>query len=240
MERVGNGDIGITFKQRKSSSETYKPHSPCTDGDYRYRFGFSLLDLGKIRFNGPVYNNKFDRSEEKQWQDFSGTSADDLSDLDSLLVSGLARAKLNTDKAQFSMMLPAALSAQIDYNLGHNIYVYGVVTGGLPWKNRLGVERASYLGVAPRWETRRLEVAVPLSMYQFRKPQVGLMMRLNNIIIGSDNLGWLFFNGDVYGADVYVSIKYTIFRHPGCRNKKAKAVKVVKPVASNPLPCPAW
>lgn len=233
-------DLGFTYKVRKSSSDDYTPHSPCTDGDYRYRVGVSLLDFGKVSFTGPFYQNQFNQNETSEWQNYQGTKADDISDIDSLINNNFNLVEQNSRDGRFRMKLPSALSAQIDYNLTHNFYVYGVVTYGLPRLNSLGVQRASYIGVAPRWEIKRFEVSLPLSLYEWKHPQMGLCMRLNSVIIGSDNLGWLLFKQDIYGADFYFSLKYTIFKHWKCKSGKKKSKPVLKRGSNDPLPCPTW
>lgn len=233
-------DIGFTYKVRKSMSDDYKPYDPCTDGDYRYRVGASLLDLGRINFSGPFYRNQFSQDESTDWNNFQGTTADNISDLDSLLNNNFEMVKDNSDEQKFRMKLPTAVSVQMDYKLGYNFYMYGAITYGLPRKNSLGVQRASYLGVAPRWETKRFEVSVPFSLYEWQRPQLGMMMRLNSIIIGTDNLGGLLFNQDVYGADIYLSIKYTVFKHWKCKTKKDKPKIATKRGTKTPPPCPSW
>ncbi|MEN9346895.1 MAG: hypothetical protein RLZZ77_406 [Bacteroidota bacterium] len=234
-------DLGVMFKVRKKESTSYVPYSPCTDGDYRYRFGFSILDIGGIKFTGPFYRNVFNEKDQSEWSDFEGANPQDASDLDSLMTAGFGVAQSTADQSKFRMMLPMGFSAQMDYNLGHNFYVFGIITAGAPWKGRLGVQRASYLGVVPRFEIKRFEAALPISMYEFRKPQFGLMLRLNSIIIGSDNLGWLM-GQNIYGADFYLSLKKTIFRHPKCRTKspKMKQAPNRRRGPGTPVPCPAW
>ena len=233
-------DIGFTYKVRKGSSDEYIPYNPCTDGDYRYRVGVSLLDVGKVSFQGPFYHNTFDQNESSQWNDYQATTADEIGDIDSLINNNFQLVAENSQDGRFKMKLPTAVSAQIDYNLEHNFYVYGVITYGLPRLNSLGVQRASYIGVAPRWETKRIEVSLPLSLYEWKAPQMGIAMRLNSIIIGSDNLGWLLFNQDIYGADIYFSVKYTAFRHWKCKTKSKKQKTVIRRGSHDPLPCPTW
>lgn len=240
--RNGGGwgvDLGITFKQRLRDSEGYVPHSPCTDGDYRYRLAFSVLDLGRVRFRGPFYRNLFNETEQKDWNDFSNTQVTDPASLDALFNEGLGAARDNSDQEKLVMMLPAAFSAQFDYNLNHGFYIHTALTAGVPWKNRLGVQRASYLAAVPRWEVKRFAVAVPVSLYEYRYPQVGAMLRINSIVVGSDNLGAFVFRGPVYGADIYVSLKYTLFRHWKCdpREKKPRTKKSLPPGV---IPCPSW
>ncbi len=235
------GDIGVTYKVRKSESSSYTPHSPCTDGDFLYRIGFSLLDIGRINFKGPFYRNVFDQNEGSEWDNYAGSEANDVADLDSLINSNFQLVQDNGDEERFVMRLPMAFSAFIDYNLTHNFYVYGTITAGLPRRMNLGVQRAAYLGVVPRWEKKRIEVSMPLSLYEWRHPQMGLCFRFNSIIIGSDNLGWLLLNQDIYGADLYFALKWTMFRHPKCKKKKDKSEPSIRRRGSREaVPCPSW
>lgn len=233
-------DIGITHKVRHSHSDGYVPHSPCTDGDYRYRIGVSLLDVGRINFTEPFYTNNFSQNQSTMWEDYQGTQADDIEDIDSLINNNFQLVKENGYMTKYTMLLPTAVSAQADFNLISNFYLYGVITYGVPWLNNLGVQRSGYLGVAPRWETKRFEASLPVSLYQYKRPQVGLSMRLNSIIIGSDDLAALLFKKDIYGADIYFSLKYTIFKHWKC-GAKPKRIVYKKHFGGAPAkPCPAW
>lgn len=240
--RSGKGwstDLGISFKRLNRSASDYTPFSPCTDGGYRYRWGFSIIDAGMVSFRGNAYRNRFNQSEEHQWSNFQDTRLDDVADLDSLINTGFNLSQQNADNQRFRMMLPAGLSAQVDYNLGRGFYCFGAVMYGLPWKNRLGVQRASWVTAVPRFERKRFEVALPLSLMEFSQPRMGLMLRLNSIIIGTDHLAPWLFNSPVYGADVYVCIKYTGFRHWKCRDKKSKtSAHSVK--GGRWQPCPEW
>jgi hypothetical protein len=234
-------DIGFTYKLRKSDSKSYQPHSPCTDGDYIYKIGVSILDIGKIAFKSPFYRNQFNQDQSSQWDGYAATNTNSVAGLDSMLNNNFSLVQQNSSGGKFRMKLPTGISVQADYNLGHNFYVLGMITYGLPRKNSLGVQRASYLGLAPRWEIKRLEVSLPLSLYEWKYPQVGLAVRLNSIVIGSDNLGWKIFKQDIYGADIYVSIKYTIFKHWKCKTRKDKLDKPGQKRGSRQsVPCPTW
>jgi hypothetical protein len=233
-------DIGITHKVRHKHSEGYVPHSPCTDGDYLYRIGISLLDVGRIQFTEPFYTNNFSQNQSTLWEDYQGTQADDMADIDSLINSNFQLVQENGYLSKYSMLLPTAVSAQADFNLLSNFYLYGVITYGIPWLNKLGVQRSGYLGIAPRWETKRFEASLPISLYQYKRPQVGLCLRLNSIIIGSDDLGSFLLKKDIYGADLYVSVKYTIFKHWKCGAKTKRIGYKRHFGGAPPPPCPAW
>lgn len=233
-------DMGITFKQRLLQSDNYVPHSPCSDGGYRYRLGLSVLDIGRVRFRAPFYRNQINQTEQHEWDNYEDTQVEDVEDLDSLLRSGLLAAQDNSDMDRFTMMLPTALSVQFDYFFKHGFYVHSVLTAGIPWRNRLGVQRPSYMGIIPRWESKRLELALPISLHEFRYPQVGAMLRLNSIVVGSDNLFGPLFRRTLFGADVYVSIRYTAFRHWKCSDRPMKKKPARKGRQFSPVPCPVW
>ncbi|MCB0761579.1 MAG: hypothetical protein KDC12_08660, partial [Flavobacteriales bacterium] len=91
-------------------------------------------------------------------------------------------------------------------------------------------QRGSQIAVTPRYERKRFEFALPVVLHEYRHPHIGAMIRLNSIIIGTDNLGAYLLNTELYGADLYVSIKYTIFRSFGCKQKKPRNRKSGKGV----------
>ncbi|MFT4525649.1 MAG: hypothetical protein ACI9FU_000749 [Granulosicoccus sp.] len=81
------------------------------------------------------------------------------------------------------------------------------------------------LGITPRYEIKWFEAALPISLYDYRHPQVGLAFRFYNITIGSDNILPFFFPIDVYSGNIYASVKITLFNNPACRTKKNRGGK---------------
>jgi hypothetical protein len=80
------------------------------------------------------------------------------------------------------------------------------------------VHRPAELSITPRYETRWLEVSLPVSLYDWYLPRVGLAIRVYGFTIGCDKLGGFFNFNDFTGMDVYFSIKY--FLDKGlCRTK---------------------
>jgi hypothetical protein len=235
--RGWSGDIGITIKQTLQDVGNYTPHnksSGCATCDYKYKISLALLDVGRLKFDPQFYANEFDQGEEYNWEEFSSTDASEISDVDQVISDEF---QLSDPQENFRMWLPAALSAQLDYNFGNNIYLNAAFIGGLPWKNSFGVKRGSQIGLTPRYEIKRFEFALPLILHEYRYPHIGAMVRLNSIIIGSDNIGGLLFNGNTYGADFYMSVKYTIFKSWRCVSKKRPASAIGK---KGTQPCPDW
>ena len=210
-------DVGFTYKKTLSDVESYVPFSPkenCTTCDYRYKFAAALIDIGRIRFDPPFIASTLDNDTPSEWEDFTTMSADNAEGLDAEIQNGLGNS--GDGKSKHNMWLPGSITAQFDLNLGRNFYVNSTLIQGIPWKNMLAPQRGSQWSLAPRWETRNLEIAAPVTLHSWNDPSLGLMVRIRSIIIGTDKLGTYFFKSDVYGADIYFSLKYTIFKSFKC------------------------
>lgn len=248
---VNNGrgwgiDLGITYKKMLGDVTSYFPHSPksnCQTCDYKYKLAVAILDLGRIKFSPEFFYNEFNEEDGSVWESYTSLDASDAPSLDAALQEEVGLVNNEADKAKFRMMLPTALSAQFDYNFGHNVFVNVTGIFGVPWVNSFGPQRGAQLAVTPRFEVKRFEAALPVVLHEYRYPSVGLMLRLNSVIIGTDKLGTYLFNQDVYGADIYFNLKYTIFRNWRCKKskvKKATKIKEASRLKGGALPCPSW
>ncbi len=234
-------DIGFTYKQTLEGVGNYVPHSKkggCRTCDYKYKVSVALLDLGRIKFNPEFYANTFDEGLQSNWENFDGANPEDVNGIANLINDNFSQAE-GSDKAKLRVILPAALSVQYDYNLGYNFFLNGSWVVGVPWKNSFGLQRPSSLAFTPRFEIKRFEAALPISLYEMRSPMLGAMLRLNSIIVGTDNLGSLIGNGDKYGADFYFHIKYTLFRTWGCRKEKHRSPNRGRS-NGKVIPCASW
>jgi hypothetical protein len=94
------------------------------------------------------------------------------------------------------------------------------VYAGLLWTQNLlpartiGSRSSSSLALTPRLEFSRFEVAVPVVLANnYRQLQVGAMLRVGPLIVGSDNLGGLVGLTRTSGADVYFGLSLALHRH---------------------------
>lgn len=234
-------DIGITYKRTLNGVTNYEPHTKkggCETCDYRFKLSAAILDIGRIRFDPEFFTGDLSADEGDTWEDFDAENPSNLSEVAQVIDNNFADLS-DEDQLRMRVFLPTALSVQMDYNLGYNFYANGSLILGAPWRNSFGVQRAAMLSVTPRYEIRRFEAALPLSLHEMREPMLGAMIRLNSIIIGTDNLGtYLFGNNDVYGADIYLHIKYTIFRTWGCRKAKNRVSRAKG--GGRVVPCASW
>ncbi len=219
-------NIGVTYKKMKSDVTHYVPHSRfsgCEQINYKYKIGASLLDVGYINFKNGAYHGTYSET----------TIIDEINSVDD--VSDETQAIQEGDK--FTATLPTAASVQFDYNVNDQVYLNATVVQRVPMANTFGVERANLLAVSARYERKYFGVAIPISMqsYNVTTTQVGLAFRFANITIGSDNFLPIIIKHDVKAADIYFSLKYTIFKSPACKDKKRGKSK--RPSSVN---CPAW
>lgn len=222
-------DLGVTYKRMLTKVDDYAPHTPksdCGTVDYRYRIGVSLLDLGGINFNKNSLIRTFDNATTT-WGNYPSTQVNSMNDIDQVIASQFASdAGSMRTGTRYGTTLPSAVSVQFDYNLGKNFYANATWVQGFKLNKRTSGIRRSLLAITPRYETKWFEAALPISLYDYRSPQVGLAFRFYSVTIGSDNILPLFIPMDVFSANIYASVKIMLVKNPACgkgkRGKKSK------------------
>lgn len=221
-------DIGFVYQKMMSICNSYLPHSPksgCQYIPYKYKIGFSIIDIGSVKFDQKNIVYKGYNLKDIELQQFSNFS----SNPDSVLSS-------YTSKDDFTkgvitktnkIKLPTFISLQFDYNIWHSIiYVNALLVQGIPHSIKsFGIRHANSFSLTPRIETKFIDFAIPFSLYEYKMPQLGLSFRFGPLTIGSDKfINWII-NSDLYGADLSVYFKLPIYHHPKCREliKQKKA-----------------
>jgi len=243
-------DLGIMYKKTRSSVDSYVPHDSdtgCRSSDYIHKIGVAVLDLGRISFDPVFYAGTFSNAEPILWEDYSNADPEDLEELIDLLDEELSDGNVNAsdtpETEQFRMLLPTALSFQYDRWINGPFYIGSTLVQGFGRKNNFGPQRMSQLALIPRAEWKRLELSIPIVLRNYRDPSLGVMLRINSIIIGSDRIGsWIpGVNPDVYGADFYIHFKYSIFNRSACKGKSSRVrASKGKSKSGKVLPCPSW
>lgn len=204
-ERNGGGiglDLGLTLTIDGDA-----------DAPYLWKLGVSLIDLGRINFNRnakkyqvrtssqtiigtDAYRSFISLEQSEDYLDFFSSQA--LGDSTAALVG-----------QSFGFWLPAALSLQVDHALGGPVFIGAALIQGLPLNP--GLRRGSLLAISPRLESRWLEAALPVSLYDWQSLRVGLAVRLAFLTIGTDHLGSIFRKSDLRGSDFYLALKVNPF-----------------------------
>ncbi len=207
-------DVGVTYVRKgavKSRNALMAGDEADEAADYRYRIGLSLLDLGKISFNKGVEVHEFTGINNEMWSGLRGFHARNIRNFlnsASYNLLGDSTASLS-DKTSFGIWLPTAVSIQADYNIGYHLFANLTWVQGIPLGTP-SVRRATLLALTPRYETKWYEVNLPLSLVDFRDPQIGLAVRILGLTVGTEKLGTFLHLTDVRGMDLYFALSFPI------------------------------
>lgn len=214
-------DIGITYqkKMRGHSPKVYSAPCEIPYQPYYYSIGASLIDLGKVNFNRNLRTMQLENASAR-WYDMGGNdyaTADELFRTISYEFSGDSSRLL--EQEAFSVGLPTAISLQGDIHLKNEFYVNAT------WVHPVRlyeaqVMRPAQLAITPRFESHYFEVSLPLTLYNYNHPRVGLSARFHNVIVGTDKLGGFFGLSDFEGIDLYIMVKLQFERGNCLRFKK--------------------
>ena len=214
-------DIGFTYQKMMQghSSKAYSDYCEVPYQPYLYRIGISLLDVGSVKFKKKPIWIELDNVSET-WDKEGGMDYDNVNDLFHSLsykFSGDPNELIRYDA--FSISLPTALSLQFDYRINNKFYVNSTWIHPLVMAEA-SVVRPSQIVVTPRLETDHFGISMPLVLYNYQYPRIGLSARFHKIVIGTDKLGSFFGLSDFTGMDFYVMVKFQFFRGKCGRGRK--------------------
>ena len=214
-------DIGFTYQKMLSECSSYYPNSKkngCRYLPYKYMLGFSIMDIGSVKYDT---DNRQYAGYDFQSFDWYGYSDTDVDEDNALQVFANQESSINEGRVKKTerIRLPTYVSLQGDYNLwASRLYANASIVQGLPVGNaKFGVRRANSLMVGLRYESRFFDVSLPLSLYEYTTPQLGLAFRFYFLTIGTDKLLHWIGTTNLYGGDIYAHVKVPIFYHPKCR-----------------------
>jgi len=225
LRTIGSGksiDVGIAI-EKKILKNKYQCPNFCNkkfELQYSWKLGFSLIDIGYIRFNNSakIYHIN---GRSDMWYNIVGIKGHGIGWYDSIMGAHFNNGQLLAPiGTKFTMFLPWAASVQFDYNIGYNFYVNGTLIQRIPHFGLPGIDRVNTISITPSYELRKLGFAVPVVFYQYLWPRIGLALRLNNfLIIGTDKLG-AFTGKRLSGEDIYVILKINNLKK--CKTSKKK------------------
>ena len=217
IQRNGIGmaaDLGLVYTVEGAYVDTYS-----------WRFGFGILDIGKIHFSKNAQSHEINTDNNvilNKRKYLEVNSIEEAAHLYSYQALGDSTASYAGNR--FSIWLPGAISLQADYCVTPNVFVNGLIIQRLGYK-QAAVERGNFIAVTPRFEHRWYGVSMPISMYNYEEFNVGISLRLGFLTIGSENLGSYFNSSDFTGSDFYFALKVNPFSlnlGSGNRGKSAK------------------
>jgi len=213
----GNGwgfDLGFAYENR-----------PSNDGQYQYRIGLALTDIGGISYDNPQFVRSYDIT--RQNLTFNPADYEDVNDGEDLVnvLEDVLQLQNETPRTSFFSGLPTALNATFDYRILPNLYANVTWIQSVKSKSSIAMRQSSLLAITPRFEMKWVEVALPLSLINdYGSLVAGAMLRVGPLLVGSDSLGGLFNIGTPYGADVYAGLSVPIFskQPPPSQGPKAR------------------
>jgi len=221
-------DLGFTYQKMIGEAGTYFPNSPkmgCRNVPYLYKLGLSVIDIGSIKFDSDDIQFAGYDFDNYSWEQYASEEVDEDNPLN--LFDAL-EANINEGQVRKpnKIRLPTYISAQFDYNVwASRFFVNATMIQGLPiGKRKFGIRHANSLSVTPRFETYWFEASLPISLYEYQYPQLGLSLRLGPLSIGTDKLGHWIKRSNLYGADIYFHLKIPLRYHPKCRGR-VKGIK---------------
>jgi hypothetical protein len=202
------GSAGLTYI-RQINRAAYDCY-PAADGlkKYQYRIGLSFLDFGY--FNNQGKRTKVLRIENRPayWPGIDTVKFLSWFYVDTITSNRFyGRPYASVVKREFIMFTPAAVSLQVDYCLKPSWYVNITMIHSLVFHHKVP-RRPVQVALTPRYETRQWEIAMPLILFEFKNPALGLALRKGHFFIGTDRLA--FFTGlfNSTGVDLFFGLKW--------------------------------
>ena len=204
-------DLGATYEfypltdirsKGKSSSKT----TPLQH-EYKYKIGFSVQDLGWIKFLKPSNARDFkaDLMGDLDLNSLQGTGDSPLEGADDTLN---VKYQMIPDDDKFRMNLPTVASLQGDYYAGKNVYVNSTINYAFQFKNNEDkIHEVTTFSLTPRWDWKWVGAYLPLSYNKFSKFRLGFTARIGPIILGMADILPFISKRDIYAADFHFMLK---------------------------------
>lgn len=204
-------DVGVTYTRTLRAAYTQYIRRPCEQRyeDYLYRVGLAILDIGRIKFKKNANDYAID-NRSSYWWDVNELDFDDLGrfmDTVSYRFYGDENASYRGDIVK--IWLPSALSLQVDYHYAGPWYINASLIYGVRL-SKSAIKRPAQLSITPRYETGWFEASLPITLYDWTLPRIGLAVRVYGLTIGTEKLGQFFKISNFTGMDLYFSLKIPI------------------------------
>jgi len=202
-------DVGLTYYRGRVHGSGDCNRTAENLKKYKYRLGFSLIDLGLVMFKKQAEVFKFENAS-MVWPGINTVTFNSIGEVDtsiSYYFYGDPEKSKTDDK--FNIYLPTALSIQFDYCVMPRIYVNASLVQAVPL-SKYAVVRASQVAITPRYETRGFEASLPLTFYEYKVPHLGFALRYKFFVLGTDRLGSFTGLWNATGYDIYFGFKFNV------------------------------
>lgn len=211
-------DIGLIYQKKKQFMHDDRTNKLCAQNyiPYQYKIGVSLLDFGRIKFTENAEKLVFDNAAT-YWPGITSTGYTNMNAMTDMLSNRFYGNPAQLVQGhEIKIALPTALSVQVDVNYYKNWYLNGTLVYPLQF-SKSGLIRPVILGITPRYETYTFEASMPLTLYDWTKPRIGLSARYRGFFIGTEKISGYFHFTDFTGIDFYFGLKFSL-RKGFCRD----------------------
>lgn len=192
-------DIGVSYAKNTKN------------GDFDYKAGVALIDLGFVRFSRDIRTYDFisDSTISVFGKDYQNlTSIDGLQGLSDVFIqNAIGQKKELTTGNKKTILLPFSISVQFDYKLKKSVYIHTLIIQPVSMSD-FRIRGVHLISLTPRYETNWYSFSLPVSLIEKRIFNIGLAARLGFLTIGSDNIVSIFSKSNFYGSDIFAGVKF--------------------------------
>lgn len=205
----GGADIGLTYYRGKVHGAGDCNKTSEIRKKYKYRLGISVIDIGFIKFSKQSKVFNFENASTL-WPGIDTVKFNSMMYTDTSISNHfLGDPYASQSGSGFNMFTPTAISVQFDYCIMPRIYANATIIQAIPL-SKIAIVRASQFSITPRYETRRFEVSLPFTLYEYNKPHLGIAMRYKFLVLGTERLGSFTGLWNTTGYDLYFGLKFNV------------------------------
>jgi len=175
-------------------------------------FNEALESTPEIKFKKKTFYRKYQNSSTSWYEPVDTLPGNTINEINQKLeYYFLDNAEEVVTEDAYVMNIPPALSVQFDYPLRRYLFLNGTVIYGFNI-GKSYMKRPSILAFTPRYETNRMEISLPISIYEWvwNSPRIGLYFRYGNFFFGFDKLNTALNLNDFTGLDFYMGLKLNL------------------------------
>jgi outer membrane protein OmpA-like peptidoglycan-associated protein len=220
-------DLGFTYEYRPQIEKyTYrmdgKDWKDRSKNKYLFRVSGAVNDMGAVKLANDQYVRSYKLANKSNiiWSEYNIELLDyydsvlenqgAFTAIDSVIQDMVG---LESASRDFRMKLPASFNINLDVNIYKGFYANVLWIQTLRSKDVNGLRGFSLLALTPRFESRWVDVSVPLALTQdYKKFRAGFSLRTGPVYIGTDNLNSLVGKRNTTGADIYFGITLPVHR----------------------------
>jgi hypothetical protein len=217
-------DIGYTFLRKNKARPTRLTVCPNIRyggktreyQDYKWKFGVSLMDLGRISFTKETvqsqYENAYGPSKNIDQSFYNGVFA-----LERRLRFDYAynTGTKYTVENKYTHFTASRLNVQFDYHYKENLYLSFFGSHRLPMPNVVTMSAPNILSLSVRYEKLKYEIGLPISLVEYQYPILGFNFRTGPFYFGTNHLLELVGLRNIRGLDLYFGVKFNFSNFRG-------------------------